>query len=153
MITIKKLMEDTNSALCNLFTKVVNGVKIEPEVYDHTDEIFLDGEDGVSVWCDIPKNTLKFFKGTTNVIINADDSIVCANVFFGDKCIDTESAENLCDGLDLGSWEVEDLDDYLMLATDFPVTANLEEELSKRFGEFLDEGFAGEIKELISCFK
>jgi hypothetical protein len=59
----------------------------------------------------------------------------------------------LCDGLDLGSWEVEDLDDYLMLATDFPVTANLEEELSKRFGEFLDEGFAGEIKELISCFK
>ena len=47
MITIEKLMEDTNTALCKLFTKVVNGVKIEPEVYDHTDEIFLDGEEGL----------------------------------------------------------------------------------------------------------
>ncbi len=153
MITIKKLMEDTNSVLCNLFTKVVNGVKIEPEVYDHTDEIFLDGEDGVSVWCDIPKNTLKFFKGTTNIIINADDSIVCANVFFGDKCIDTESAENLCDGLDLGSWEVEDIDDYLMISTDFPANANLQEKLTERFELLLDEKFSEEIKKLLACFE
>jgi hypothetical protein len=153
MITIKKLMEDTNSVLCNLFTKVVNGVKIEPEVYDHTDEIFLDGEEGVSVWCDIPKNTLKFFKGTTNVIINADDSIVCANVFFGDKCIDTESAENLCDGLDLGSWEVEDLDDYLMISTDFSANANLQEKLTERFEVLLDEKFSEEIKKLLACFE
>ena len=153
MITIEKLMEDTNTALCKLFTKVVNGVKIEPEVYDHTDEIFLDGEEGVSVWCDIAVNTLKFFKGTTNVIINADDNLVYASVFFGDKCIDTETAEDLCDGIDLGSWEIEDLDDYLMISTDFPVTANLEEELSKRFGEFLDDGFAEEIKEILSCFR
>ena len=153
MITIEKLMEDTNTALCKLFTKVVNGVKIEPGVYDQTDEIFLNGEEGVSVWCVIPVNTLKFFKGTTNVIINADDNIVCANVFFGDKCIDTETAERLCDGLDLGSWEIEDLDDYLMLATDFPITANLEEELSKRFGEFLEDGFAEEIQEILSCFR
>ena len=153
MITIEKLMEDTNTALCKLFTKVVNGVKIEPEVYDHTDEIFMDDEEGVAVWCDIPKNTLKFFKGTTNVIINADDSLVCASVFFGDKCIDTETAEDLCDGIDLGSWEIEDLDDYLMISTDFSVTANLEEELSKRFGEFLEDGFAEEIQEILSCFR
>ena len=153
MITIEKLMEDTNTVLCNLFTKIVNGVKIEPEVYDHTDEIFMDDEEGVAVWCDIPKNTLKFFRGTTSVIINADDGLVCASVFLGDKCIDKESAENLCDGLDLGSWEVEDLDDDLMLVTDFPASANLKEELSKRFGEFLEDGFATEIKELLSCFK
>ena len=152
MITIEKLMEDTSTALCNHFTKIVNGIKIKPEVYDHTDEIFMDGEEGVSVWCDIPVNTLKFFKGTTNVIINADDSLVCASVFFGDKCVDAEGAEELCDGLNLGSWEIEDLDDYLMISTDFPITANLEEELSKRFGEFLEDGFAEEIKELLSCF-
>ena len=153
MITIEKLMEDTNTALCNLFTKIVNGVKIEPEVYDHTDAIFMDGEEGVAVWCDIPKNTLNFFKGTTNVIINADDSLVCASVFFGDKCVDIESAEELCDGLNLGTWEIEDLDDYLMLTTDFPITANLEEELSKRFGEFLEDGFTEEIQEILSCFR
>ena len=153
MITIENLMEDTNTALCKHFTKIVNGVKIEPEVYDYTDEIFMEGENGVSVWCEIPKNTLQFFKGITNVIINVDDDIVCVSVFFGDKCVDAESAEELCDGLDLGSWEIEDLDDYLMLATDFPVTANLEEELSKRFGEFLDDSFAEEIKEILSCFR
>jgi hypothetical protein len=153
MITIEKLMEDTNSALCNLFTKVVNGVKIEPEVYDHTDEIFLDGEDGVSVWCDIPKNTLKFFKGTTNVIINADDSLVCVNIFFGDKCIDKECAEIICDGVDLGIWEVEDLDDYLMISTDFPANANLQEKLTERFELLLDEKFSEEIKKLLACFE
>ena len=152
MITIEKLLEDSYAALCRYFTKIVNGVKIEPEVYDHTDEIFMDGEEGVAVWCEIPRNTLKFFKGTTSVIINADDTLVCATVFFGDKCIDTETAEDLCDGIDLGSWEIEDLDDYLMISTDFPVTANLEEKLSKRFGEFLEDAFAGEIKELLSCF-
>ena len=153
MMTIEKLMEDANTALCNHFTKIVNGVKIKPEVYDNTDEIFMDGEEGVSVWCEIPVNTLKFFKGTTSVIINADDTLVCATVLFGDKCIDTETAEDLCDGIDLGSWEIEDLDDYLMIATCFSATENLEEELSKRFGEFLDDGFAEEIKELLACFR
>ena len=98
MITIEKLMEDTNTVLCNLFTKIVNGVKIEPEVYDHTDEIFMDGEEGVAVWCEIPKRTLKFFKGAVSSIINADADLVCVSVFFGDECIDKESAENLCDG-------------------------------------------------------
>ena len=154
MMTVEKLMEDTSTALCKHFTKIVNGVKIEPEVCDYTDEIFMEGEEGVSVWCDIPKNSLKFFKGTTNAIINADDSIVCVNVFFGDECIDMETAESLCDSPDLGSWEIEELDDYyLMISTDFPVTANLAEELSRRFGELHDDSFAGEIKELISCFK
>ena len=153
MITIEKLMEDTNTVLCNLFTKTVNGVKIEPEVYDHTDEIFMDGEEGVAVWCDIPKNTFKFFKGTTNVIINADDGLVCASIFWGDKCIDPERAESLCGGIDLMSWEISDVDDSLMLSSDFRVTADLKEELSKRFGEFLDDGFAEEIQELLSCFR
>ena len=153
MITIEKLMEDTNTALCRLFTKVVNGVKIEPEVYDHTDEIFLDGEDGVAIWCDIPKNTLKFFKGVVSSIINADDGLVCASVFFGEECIDKESAESLCDGIDLGSWEISSVDDSLMLSTDFLVTADLKEELSKRFGEFLEDGFAEEIQEILSCFR
>ena len=153
MITIEKLMEDTNTVLCNLFAKIVNGVKIEPEVYDHTDKIFMDGEEGVAVWCEIPKRTLKFFKGAVSSIINADADLVCVSVFFGDECIDKESAENLCDGIDLGSWTIEDLDDYLMISTDFPAAANFEEELSKRFGEFLDDSFATEIKELLSCFK
>ena len=153
MLTIEKLIEDTNTALCKHFTVVINGAEIKPEVYDHTDEIFFDGEEGVSVWCEIPKSALKFFRGTVNVIINADDSIVCANVFFGDKCIDIESAENLCDGIYLGSWEIEEIDDYLMLGTNFPPTANLEDELSKRFGEFLDNSFATEIKELLAYFE
>ena len=58
MITIEKLMEDTNTALCKLFTKVVNGVKIEPEVFDHTEEIFEDDFEGVAVWCDVNRFSL-----------------------------------------------------------------------------------------------
>ena len=153
MITIELLMQDTNTALCNHFTVLKNGVRIEPEVYDHTDEMFYDGEEGVSVFCDIPKGALNFFDGSTSAIINVADEIVCVNVFFGDKCIDKESAENLCGSIDLGSWEIEELDDYLMLSTAFPASLNLEEELSKRFGEFLENGFAEEIKELLACFK
>ena len=72
MITIEKLMNDTNTALCRHFTKTVNGVKMEPQVYDHTEEIFLDGEEGVSVWCDIPRGAFNFFSGTVSVIIIAD---------------------------------------------------------------------------------
>ena len=113
----------------------------------------MDDEEGVSVWCDMPKNALKFFKGTTNVIINVDDSLVCASVFLGDKCIDIERAESLWDGIDLSSWEISGIDDSLMLSTDFRVTADLKEELSKRFGEFLEDGFAEEIQEILSCFR
>lgn len=153
MITIEKLMEVAESALRRHFTHIVNGVKLRPEVYDHTDEIFLDGEEGVSVWCDIPKGSLSFFRGTVSMIINADEDLVLTSVFFGEACLDKERAEDLCDGLDLGSWEIEQLDDYLMLVSDFPASLDLEEELTRRFGEFLDEGFAGEIKELLTCFK
>ena len=153
MITIEKLMETADSALCKLFTVVNNGVKREPEIYDNTDEIFMDGEEGVSVWCDIPSGALTFFKGTISAIINVDEDIVCTNVFFGDRCLAKERAEDLCDGTDLGSWEVEEIEDYLMLATHFPATANLAEELARRFGEFLDERFAEEMKELLACFK
>ena len=153
MITIEKLMEDTSVALCNHFTKIVNGVKITPEVYDHTKELFMDGEEGIAVWCEIPKGALGFFRGTTNIIINADDIRVRASVFFGDKCIDKKTAEHLCGVIDLGNWEIEDLDDYLMISTDFPIAANLEEELSKIFAEFLDDGFAEEIQEILSCFR
>lgn len=153
MITIEKLMETADSALCKLFTVVNNGVKREPAIYDHTDEIFMDGEKGVSVWCDIPSGALTFFKGAISAIINVDEDIVCTNVFFGDRCVAKERAEDLCDGIDLGSWKVEEIEDYLMLATHFPAIANLEEELARRFGEFLDERFAEEMKELLACFK
>ena len=153
MITIEKLMEAAESALRRHFTLIVNGVKLRPEVYDHTDEIFLDGEEGVAVWCDIPKGSLSFFRGTVSMIINADEDLVLTSVFFGEACLDKDRAEDLCDGLDLGSWEIEKLDDDLMLVSDFPASLDLEEELTRRFGEFLDEGFAGEIKELLTCFK
>lgn len=153
MITIEKLMEDADFALCGHFTVIKNGVKIKPEVYDHTDEIFMVGEEGISVWCDIPSGALAFFKGAISAIINVDEDIVCTNVFFGDTCVAKERAEGLCDGMDLGSWEVEEVDDYLMLTTHFPATANLGKELAKRFGELLDERFAQEIKELLACFK
>jgi hypothetical protein len=82
-----------------------------------------------------------------------DEDIVCTNVFFGDRCVAKECVEDLCDGIDLGSWEVEESEDYLMLTTTFPVTANLEKELEKRFGEFLAEGFAEKINELLACFQ
>jgi hypothetical protein len=153
MITIEKLMEDADFALRKYFTVIKNGVKIEPEIYDHTGEIFMDGEQGVSVWCDIPSGALKFFKGAISAIINVDEDIVCANVFFGDRCVAKECVEDLCDGIDLGSWEVEESEDYLMLTTTFPVAANLAEELSRRFGEFLDERFVEEINELLACFQ
>ena len=153
MITIEKLMETADSALCKLFGVVNNGVKREPEIYDHTGEIFMDGERGVSVWCDIPSGALKFFKGAISAIINVDEDIVCTNVFFGDRCVAKECVEDLCDGIDLGSWEVEESEDYLMLTTTFPATANLEEELARRFGEFLDERFVEEINELLACFQ
>lgn len=153
MITIERLMEDADSALCKLFTVVNNGVKREVAIYDHTGEIFMNGEQGVSVWCDIPSGALAFFKGAISAIINVDEDIVCTNVFFGDRCVAKECAEDLCGGIDLGSWEVEELEDYLMLTTHFPASANLEEELARRFGEFLDERFAEKTKELLACFK
>ena len=153
MITIEKLMETADSVLCKLFSVVNNGVKREPEIYDHTDEIFMDGEQGVSVWCDIPSGALKFFKGAISAIINVDEDIVCTNVFVGDRCVAKECVEDLCDGIDLGSWEVEESEDYLMLTTTFPATVNLEEELARRFGEFLDERFVEEINELLACFQ
>ena len=153
MITIEKLMETADSAVCKLFTVVNNGVKREPEIYDNTDEIFMDDEQGVSVWCDIPSGALTFFTGTIGAIINVDEDIVCTNVFFGDRCVAKECVADLCDGIDLGSWEVEESEEYLMLATHFPATANLEEELARRFGEFLDERFAEEINELLACFQ
>ena len=153
MMTIEKLMEDTNTALCNHFTKIVNGVKIKPEVYDNTDEIFMDGEEAVSVWCELPGGALKYFNGTVSVIVNADDDIACASVFFGDKCVDPEAAEELASEAYLGSWTVEDIDDYLMIATDFSPTADVEQELTERFAELLSEDFISEIKELLACYK
>ena len=155
MITIKKLIGDANTALCKCFTKIVNGVKIEPKVYEHTTDMFLDEEDqGIAVWCEIPTGAIEFFSGTVNFIITADEKLVCVNAFLGDECIDKAAADKLCCGdIDLGSWVIEDNDDYLMLVTDLSASVNLEEELSRRFGEFLDDGFAEEIKEILACFK
>ena len=153
MITIEKLMNDTDIALCQHFTKTVNGVKMEPQVYDHTEEIFLDGEEGVSVWCDIPRGALSFFSETVNAIINADEDIVCANVFFGDKCIDPDTAEALGSAMgDFGNWSIEDIDDFLSLGTFFSSSLNLAEELSCRFAELLEDEFVEDFKELLACF-
>ena len=153
MITIEKLMKDTRTALRKHLTVINNGIKIEPDVYDHTDELAMDGEDVVSVWCDIPKGALEYFDGTTSAIIVAGEDLVCVNVFFGDKCTDTEYAETFCDSIDLGNWEIEDLDDYLMIGTSFPMTENLTEALSERFGELLDDAFVEEIEDLLSFFE
>lgn len=153
MITIEKLMNDANTALCKHFTKIVNGVRIEPDVYDHTDEIYFDGEEGVSVWCEIPKGTLSFFNGAANSIINADEDMVLVSVFLGDKCIDAQTAEELSCRVDLGRWDVADIDDYLMICTNFSECVDLESELTERFADLLDEGFVDEIKELAACFK
>ena len=154
MITIEKLMNDTNTALCRHFTKTVNGVKMEPQVYDHTEEIFLDGEEGVSVWCDIPRGAFNFFSGTVSVIIIADEDMVCANVFFGAKCIDPDTAEALGSAMgDFGNWSIEDIDDFLSFGTSFSSSLNLEEELSCRFAELLEDEFAEDFKELLACFQ
>ena len=153
MMTIEKLIEDLVSVFDKYFTVIRNGVKIRPEIYDHTDEIFMEGEEGVAAWCEIPGGALKYFNGTVSVIVNADDDIACASVFFGDKCVDPEAAEELASEVYLGSWTVEDIDDYLMLATDFSPTADVEQELAERFAELLSEDFISEIKELLACYK
>ena len=152
MITINQLMQAADYALCKHFTVVQNGVKTMPNVCDETKEMFLNGEEGVAVWCGIPDDVLTFFEGNVRVIISAEEGTVCANVFFGDCCINEEQAEALAEDVHLGSWEVEDLGESLGIATAFPDTANVAEELSKRFGEFLDEGFGREIGALLSYF-
>ena len=154
MITIEKLMNDTDIALCRHFTKTVNGVKMEPQVYDHTEEIFLDGEEGVSVWCDIPRGALNFFFGATSVIIIADKNMVCVNVFFGDKCIDPGTAEALGSAMgNFGNWSIENIDDFLSLGTSFSTSADVKEELSCRFAELLEDEFVEDFKELLACFR
>ena len=152
MITIERLTEAANNALSKYFTKTVNGVKIGPKIYDHTEEIFMDEEPGASVWCEIPSGMISFFDGTVCTIISADADTVCANVFFGDDCSDAERVEALSYGIDLGSWEIDDIDDFLMLTTDFPASADLEKEISSRFSELLSKSFAEKIGYLLAYF-
>lgn len=154
MITIEKLIEDTDSALSKYFTKIVNGVKIKPEIHDHTDEVFIcEDDEGVAVWCDVPRGALKSFEGAFNVIISVDADIVCISALLGDKCVDKKAAQNLSRNIDLGSWTVEEVDNHLMLSNDFSLTTNLEEELSMRFAEICSMDFETKASELLACFK
>ena len=153
MMTIDQLVESTEKVLNRYFTVITNGVKLTPDVYDYTDAIFLEGEEGISVWCDFPDGAFKYFNGTVSMIVNVDSGLVCVNVFFGDECIDLELAEDRACAADLGRWEVEQVDDYLMLVTDFPADASFSEQLSARVGDLLSDAFISEIKETLACFR
>ena len=154
-MTVEKLIEDTKDVLSRYFTAIVNGVRLTPEVYDHTEEMFLCGEEGISVWCELPKGALTFFCGDTSFIITVEDGQVYISAFFGEECIDTETAEKRSEEIWLGSWTIEDYNfsDYLLMVCDFSASLDLTEEFSRRFAEFSNERFVQNAKELLACFR
>ena len=158
MITVEKLAEDAGAALSKHFSQTINGVKIEPKIYDHTDEIFFDSEDGVAVWCDVDCKPLPWFDGKPSLIISCSEELgICSiDLFIGDCCADVEGAEEAAEEFNGEcGWHVENIDDFLMLQAVFPLDADgtLEENISSRLETLFDEEFAEYIKPIVDFFE
>lgn len=158
MITIEKLLEDSYAALCRYFTKIVNGVKIEPDVYDHTDEIFDDNSPDVAVWCDINHKGLPWFNGLPNFIICCSNELGEGSIdlFIGDGCSNVYEMEKEVDCFDFEDvWHIEMADDFLMLRADFDLDSPdmLEELISEKLVRLFDNDFSEAIRSVAKYFE
>ena len=69
MLNITKLQKSAESALRKAFSEKCKSIK-DIEVFDHTEEIFEDDFEGVSVWCDVNRRALSWFGGNPSFIIS-----------------------------------------------------------------------------------
>ena len=157
MINITHLQKSAEDALRKAFSEKCKSIK-DIEVFDHTEEIFEDDFEGVSVWCDVNRRALSWFGGNPSFIISYSKELceVSIDLFLGDKCTDTDAAmdaadEFCCDDV----WHIEQIDDFLMLQATFALdTADaLEEKLINKLKALEDESFIEAIKPVANYFE
>ena len=158
MITIDQLLNEANAALCEHFTAIINGVKIEPDVYDHTEEIFDEGAEDVAVWCDVNYKAFPWYDGKPSFIIcwsnELDDGSI--DFFIGDRCTDLSAAKKALAGFDGDDvWSVDITEDFLVLSTDFTLddNATLAQVLSSKLATLKSPALAEAIAPAAKYFK
>jgi hypothetical protein len=157
MIKFAELQAASSRALTEALAKSSYEHKLI-NVYDHTDEIFDDNFEGVSVYCDVDFKALSWFDGIPDFIISYSYELEegSIDIFLGDRCTDIDAATAAAERLaNTGAWHIEDLDDFLMLQATFRLKApdELEEKLIKKLKALEDVDFIQAIRPVVNYFE
>ena len=157
MIKLAELQKASDRALRQVLAKTCEERELI-DVYDHTDEIFDDSFEGISVWCDVNFKALSWFSGNPCFIINYSYELGEGSIdmFLGDICTDMPAAADAAQRFaNTEVWHIEDVDDFLMLQAIFTVKTpdELEEKLIKKLKALEDADFIQAIRPIANYFE
>lgn len=157
MVNITELKTAAKNALITVFAK--NDAQIAKiDVEENGGLVFDDELDGVSVECSVGFPALSWFDGNLLLNIGYCDVLREAHIhlFIGDECIDVDKAMDAADSFTYDdAWRIEQIDDFLMLVSEFVPgpCITLEEQLIRRLRLLEDEMLVDTIAPVVDCFR
>ena len=157
MIEFTELQAASSCALTQVLAKSTDE-RMLIDVYDHTEEIFDDNFEGISVWCDVDFKALSWFDGIPSLIISYSYELEEGSIdlFVGDDCADIAAATAAAESLaNADGWHIEDVDTFLMVQATFKPEQDksLEQILQEKLAMLEDIDFVAAIKPIVKYFK